>query len=129
MYKDLEVETSYKYLKTVISNLSEPICILGGWAVFFAVNENYRKHMSRVYIGSRDIDMGFNSVQSIKKAASILENKLKFKFISFRLSLSMHLKQEIQKLYKGIRQKAVIAFSGSFAGNKDWLSHQQGQSA
>ena len=43
MYKDVETETSYKYLKTVLSELKEPICILGGWAVFFTVNKNYQK--------------------------------------------------------------------------------------
>ena len=84
MYKDTETEISYKYLKIVISELKEPICILGGWAVFFAVNKNYQKQALRVYIGSRDIDVGFNSIPSFKHAASILEDRLKFKFVSFR---------------------------------------------
>src|SRR3989338_7234765 len=57
MYKDAETETSYKYLKIVISELKEPICILGGWAVFFTVNKNYQKLALRVYIGSRGIDV------------------------------------------------------------------------
>ena len=90
MYKDIEIETSYKYLKIVISNLKEPVCILGGWAVFFTVNENYQKQMSRVYIGSRDIDIGFNSIESFKQANSILENKLKFNFVSFRYYKNIH---------------------------------------
>lgn len=90
MYKDVETETSYKYLKTVISNLKEPICILGGWAVFFSANKNYQKQMKRIYIGSRDIDIGFNSVSSFKHAASILEDKLKFKFVSFRYYKNFH---------------------------------------
>jgi len=90
MYKDIETETSYKYLKIVISSLKEPICILGGWAVFFAVNKNYQKQALRVYIGSRDIDIGFNSVSSFKHAASILENRLKFKFVSFRYYKNVH---------------------------------------
>jgi len=90
MYKDIEIETSYKYLKIVISNLKEPVCILGGWAVFFTVNESYQKQMSRVYIGSRDIDIGFNSIESFKQATSILENKLKFNFVSFRYYKNIH---------------------------------------
>ena len=84
MYKDIETETSYKYLKIVISSLKEPICVLGGWAVFFTVNESYKRQMARVYIGSRDIDIGFNSIASFNRAASILEKKLNFKFVSFR---------------------------------------------
>jgi uncharacterized ion transporter superfamily protein YfcC len=31
MYEDTEIDTSYKYLKNVISQLEEPVCILGGW--------------------------------------------------------------------------------------------------
>ena len=90
MYKDTETETSYKYLKIVISELKEPICILGGWAVFFAVNKNYQKQALRIYIGSRDIDVGFNSVSSFKHAASILEDRLKFRFVSFRYYKNVH---------------------------------------
>lgn len=90
MYKDIETETSYKYLKIVISSLKEPICILGGWAVFFTVNKNYQKQMARIYIGSRDIDIGFNSIASFNQAASILEKKLNFKFISFRYYKNIH---------------------------------------
>jgi hypothetical protein len=29
MYQEFEIKTSYKYLKQVIDNLDEPICILG----------------------------------------------------------------------------------------------------
>ena len=79
MYKDIEIETSYKYLRIVLSELKEPVCILGGWAIFFTVNSNYKKQMARVYIGSRDIDIGFNSISSLKQTASILENRLKFR--------------------------------------------------
>jgi len=90
MYKDIETETSYKYLKIVISELKEPICILGGWAVFFTANKNYQKQALRVYIGSKDIDIGFNSASSFKRATSILENRLKFKFVSFRYYTNIH---------------------------------------
>jgi len=90
MYKDTETETSYNYLKIVISELKEPICILGGWAVFFTVNKNYQKQALRVYIGSRDIDIGFNSSASFNQAVSILENRLKFKFVSFRYYKNVH---------------------------------------
>lgn len=90
MYKDVETDTSYKCLKIVISELKEPVCILGGWAVFFTVNGNYQKHARRAYIGSKDIDVGFNSIDSFRNAASILEKRLKFKFVSFRYYKCVH---------------------------------------
>jgi hypothetical protein len=90
MYENIETEISYRYLSKVISRLDEPICILGGWAVFFAVNENFKKHSGRVYLGSRDIDLGFNTVSSFKKSALILEKELGFEFVSFRYFKNIH---------------------------------------
>ena len=90
MYKDTEIDTSYKYLKSVISQLEEPVCILGGWAVFFSVNDNYKKQLKRVYIGSRDVDIGFNTVSSFKHATEILEKQLNFNFLSFRYYKNIH---------------------------------------
>ena len=90
MYDNIELEISYQYLSKVISKLDEPICILGGWAVFFTVNENYKKKTGRAYLGSRDIDLGFNTITSFKKSALILEKELNFKFISFRYYKNVH---------------------------------------
>ena len=42
MYDNKETRRSYEYLKKVISVLEEPICLLGGWAVFLTVNKNYK---------------------------------------------------------------------------------------
>ena len=60
MYPEFETRTSYKYLQKVISALEEPICIIGGWAVFFHVNKSFQKAQGRPYLGSRDIDLGFH---------------------------------------------------------------------
>ena len=90
MYEDIEVDTSYRYLSKVISRLKEPICILGGWAVFFTVKDNYQKQTGRIYIGSRDIDIGFDSVKSLKAAALVLEKELDFQFVSFRFYKNVH---------------------------------------
>ena len=60
MYKEFETRTSYKYLKKIIGSLKEPICILGGWAVFFHVNKKFHETQGRSYLGSRDIDLGFH---------------------------------------------------------------------
>jgi len=60
LYSKIETELSYKYLKQIASVLKQPICILGGWAVYLTVNENFQKDQGRDYLGSRDIDLGFH---------------------------------------------------------------------
>jgi hypothetical protein len=50
MYKEFETKTSFKYLKEVINSLKEPICILGGWAVFFHVNKKFQEAQGRPYL-------------------------------------------------------------------------------
>ena len=100
MYLEFETRTSYKYLKQVISALEEPICILGGWAVFLQVNKNFQKAQGRLYLGSRDIDLGFHldknatteqmKNSALAKSLEILQNKLKFKSFSFRLLKEVH---------------------------------------
>ncbi len=104
MYIEFETKTSYKYLEKVISSLKEPVCILGGWAVFFHVNKNLQKAQGRSYLGSRDIDLGFhfdkNSTvkemknSSLAKSISLLKNKLNFKPVSFRLLKEVHTETE-----------------------------------
>ena len=47
-------------LVTVLSKVTKPLCLLGSWAVYLTVNENYRKDKGRSYQGSKDIDLGFH---------------------------------------------------------------------
>ncbi len=104
MYLEFETRTSYKYLKQVISALEEPICILGGWAVFLHVNKNFQKAQGRSYLGSRDIDLGFHldknaTMEQMKNSAlaeslDILQHKLNFKSVSFRLLKEVHTETE-----------------------------------
>ncbi|HLD19535.1 MAG TPA: hypothetical protein VJB90_06025 [Candidatus Nanoarchaeia archaeon] len=105
MYGEFETRISYKYLKEVINNLEEPICILGGWAVFFHVNQKYEKAQGRPYLGSRDIDLGFHMAGNIKKSAlsqtiRILKEKLEFKPLSFRFIKEIHTETE-EEIKKG----------------------------
>jgi hypothetical protein len=104
MYKDFEAETSYRYLKEVIGSLQEPVCILGGWAVFFHVNDRFQRAQGRPYLGSRDIDLGFHIDRRLEKstlaqAIDTLTNKLKFQPLSFRLVKEIHTetKEELRK--------------------------------
>ena len=59
LYSNFETETSYSYLQKIIKTIDEPICILGGWAVYFTVNKTFQKDQGRNYLGSRDIDLGY----------------------------------------------------------------------
>ena len=119
MYLEFETRTSYNYLQKVISVLQEPICILGGWAVFLHVNKNFQKAQGRPYLGSRDIDLGFhfdkNSTieqmknSSLEKSMKLLQNKLNFKPLSFRLLKELHTETE-EEIQEGQKAPAHFTF-------------------
>lgn len=100
MYKEFETETSYRYLKKVVAALEEPICILGGWAVFFHINKSFQQAQGRSYLGSRDIDIGFHlssdaTPEELKQSAlarsiNTLQEKLKFTPQGFRFFKDLH---------------------------------------
>ncbi len=104
MYKEFETKTSYKYLQEVIKHLNEPICILGGWAVFFHVNKKYQEAKNTPYLGSRDIDLGFHlkadmttselAQSALAQTIHILKDKLNFKPLSFRFLKEIHTETE-----------------------------------
>lgn len=67
IYSEFETKTSYRYLQQIVGILEEPICILGGWAVYIMVNDNFKKQEGRNYLGSRDIDLGFHLDDNLNK--------------------------------------------------------------
>jgi len=80
LYPKYETDTSYKYLQKIVKILEEPICILGGWAVYFTVNEIFKKEMGPDYLGSKDIDLGFHIDVNLDKDG--LKNTMLKKTIS-----------------------------------------------
>jgi len=60
LYEPNEVRTSEEQLERIFKQLTGSICLLGGWAVYHMVNENFEKVNGRRYIGSQDIDIGFH---------------------------------------------------------------------
>jgi len=60
VYEPSEIKTSEEQLEKVFKQLKGPICLLGGWATYHIVNENFERANGRKYIGSRDIDIGFH---------------------------------------------------------------------
>jgi hypothetical protein len=93
-YQPSETETSQKQLQNILKQLNDPLCLLGGWAVYYIVNESFQKATGRNYIGSRDIDLGFHinkdwNKEQLEKSEFInsiktLEN-MGFRSVSFRL--------------------------------------------
>jgi len=67
LYPNYETDISFKYLKQVIDILDEPICILGGWAVYFTVNKNIKRDRGIGYLGSKDIDLGFHISRNLNE--------------------------------------------------------------
>jgi hypothetical protein len=68
LYSSIETDTSFKCLQQIVKIRDEPICILGGWAVYLTVNNNYKKAEGRNYLGSKDIDLGFHIDRSLDKS-------------------------------------------------------------
>ena len=88
MYDKAETDISWEHLREVIENLDEPVVIMGGWAVYFLVNEGYKGNTGRNYIGSRDIDLGFHIGEDLENSALYLTyrkltNDLDFRPLSF----------------------------------------------
>lgn len=104
MYEPHEIDISYKYLKTVVGRLEEPICLIGGWAVYHQVNRNFKKITGRNYIGSRDIDLGFHFEKdwsekdmqdsTFAKSLQIIEEELGFVPVGFRYLKEFHIETE-----------------------------------
>jgi hypothetical protein len=100
LYSDFETETSYVYLQKIVNILNEPVCILGGWAVYFTVNLAFQKDQGRNYLGSRDIDLGFHlnknctrkqlKNSTIGNAFKLLEKQC-FKPLGFRYYKDIHI--------------------------------------
>ncbi len=77
MYDERETKRSYEYLQKVLSVLEEPICLLGGWAIFLTVNKPYRANVGRDYLGSRDIDLGFHLEEGKSFSKSAFAHSMK----------------------------------------------------
>lgn len=67
LYAKYETDTSFDYLEKIIKILEEPICLLGGWAVYLTVNNKFKKDLGPDYLGSRDIDLGFHIDPSLNE--------------------------------------------------------------
>lgn len=62
MYDPIETDLSLKELAAIFRECSKgiPVCVIGGWAAYLYVNENYKRAFGQDYMGSRDIDIFFD---------------------------------------------------------------------
>ncbi len=58
-YEKYETDISENYLKKILSTFPGTV-LLGGWAVYLLVNNNFKEARGRNYSGSRDIDIGLH---------------------------------------------------------------------
>ena len=109
LYNEFETETSYKYLQQIIKILEEPICLLGGWAVYLTVNDNFNKNQGRNYLGSRDIyDLWFLSKKNIIIDISLVNKKLKIYGLTFNLEAFLEKISEKRNMWKRDLQDLLI---------------------
>ncbi|MHB2035575.1 MAG: hypothetical protein ACYCPW_02390 [Nitrososphaerales archaeon] len=97
MYSDPQISISSRFLETIVKELSEPPCLLGGWAVYIHLNDKFNSSKGRDYLGSKDIDLGFHlnptwsqeeyEKSDLRKAIDKIES-LGFEAVSFRFMKS-----------------------------------------
>src|SRR3989338_7327596 len=62
VYDPIETDLSSKELAAIFKESAGlPICLIGGWATYFYVNEKYRRAFGKEYMGSRDIGIFFDA--------------------------------------------------------------------
>jgi hypothetical protein len=101
MYPDIETQVSNSYLEQILTGVVQPPCLIGGWAVYYTLNDNFKKATLREYPYSRDIDLGFHfdpkwtrkefEESSYAKTVAILEDKMKFESQNYRFVKRHHM--------------------------------------
>ena len=88
MYDPLETDLSRKELTAIFKeSIGIPICLIGGWASYFYVNEKYKRAFGKEYMGSRDIDIFFFQHELFQHLHQIGKYYLKHvRFLSFSTS-------------------------------------------
>lgn len=85
LYDEKVTTLSLKTLRTIADMIDVPLCLCGGWAVYFTVNEFFKQKKNREYIGSQDIDLGFSLPSMMTKKQ--LEDTTLFKTLEALESL------------------------------------------
>ncbi|MCK5258568.1 MAG: hypothetical protein KAJ69_03530, partial [Thermoplasmatales archaeon] len=67
LYDERITKISLDNLKTIADLTNFPICICGGWAVYYTINDIFKEQKNREYLGSQDIDIGFSLTPMMTK--------------------------------------------------------------
>lgn len=79
LYDERVTTVSLDTLRTIVEMMDHPVCLCGGWAVYFTINAFFKEKKGRDYLGSQDIDIGFYIPPMISK--SELESTTLFKTV------------------------------------------------
>ena len=88
MYDILETDMSFDYTKKLFDKCKDiKIGLIGGWATYFYVNNDYKKAFGIEYLKSRDIDVFVKSRDLTKFKATIKKLGFEASGYSFRYEL------------------------------------------
>lgn len=94
MYEKFETEISFEYIKKLEKELGKPLIVIGGWAIYFLVNKDFKKSEGRNYLGSKDLDLGYHFDKNMSKEELVKSKftkdisklkKLGFNAVGFRM--------------------------------------------
>jgi hypothetical protein len=86
MNDSFETNLSRKELTEIFKeSVGIPICLIGGWASYFYVNETYKRAFGKDYMGSRDIDIFFDpkkekEFSNVVHKRGFTKNGLRFRY-------------------------------------------------
>jgi len=68
LYDERVTTVSLDTLREIVELMDHPLCLCGGWAVYFTINAFFKEKKGREYLGSQDIDIGFYIPPMISKS-------------------------------------------------------------
>jgi len=94
MYEKYRTEISWKYVNEITKNLNKPVIVIGGWAVYFLVKDIFKKVYGKDYLGSKDLDLGYELNNKLKDSNLFKDieylKKQGFRILGFRLMQEFH---------------------------------------
>ncbi len=112
MYDVDETEISLRELTLLLNECetrSVPVCVIGGWATYFYVNNEYKRAYGKDYMGSRDIDIFFDPGKE-KDFAELVSN-FGFEKNGFKFRYEKIYNRETKKFVSSSEAKSVDIYN------------------
>ncbi|MBU2634587.1 MAG: hypothetical protein KJ674_05080 [Nanoarchaeota archaeon] len=94
MYEKYQTDLSWKYVQKITGELNKPVTVIGGWAVYFLVKDKFKEIYGKDYLGSKDLDLGYELKGDLKKSNLYKDieylKKQGFRILGFRLMQEFH---------------------------------------